>query len=233
MTTTHLPDRLAAVERRIAAAAADCGRSRSDITLIAVGKTFPAEIIDQAVKAGATDFGENRVQEGVAKRAAAPDARWHLIGPLQRNKARAALEVFDIVHTIDRLEIADRLQYLLTERWPDRRLEVLLEINLAEEPQKAGTFPQDAAGLLHHALSCDSLLVRGLMAIPPWKDDPEASRPWFQQLRTLRDQLEESTGHELPELSMGMSHDFEIAVAEGATMVRVGTAIFGPRSARK
>ena len=109
---------------------------------------------------------------------------------------------------------------------------MLLEINLAEEPQKAGAFPEDAAELLDHALSCDRLKVRGLMAIPPWTDDPEASRPWFRHLRTLRDELESTTGQALPELSMGMSHDFEIAVAEGATMVRVGTAIFGPRTVR-
>jgi pyridoxal phosphate enzyme (YggS family) len=224
-----LTDRLAAVRRRVDDAARDCGRNAAEVTLIAVGKTFPAEVVNQAVMAGATDLGENRVQEAVAKRSGVAKARWHLIGPLQRNKARAALEVFDIVHTVDRIEIADRLQYLLSEHWPDRRLDVLLEINLAAEPQKAGVDPEDSPELLGHVLACDRLEVRGLMAIPPWEDDPEASRPWFRQLRELRDRIENEVSHPLPELSMGMSHDFELAIAEGATMVRVGTAIFGPR----
>jgi pyridoxal phosphate enzyme (YggS family) len=228
--SSTLAGRLEAVERRVEAAANDCGRDPSDITLIAVGKTFAAEVVNQAVVAGATDLGENRVQEAAAKKPGVSDARWHLIGPLQRNKARAALETFDIIHTIDRFEIADRLQFLLTEHWPERRLDVLLEVNVAEEPQKAGADPDETAELFEHVLGCDRLQVRGLMAIPPWSDDAGASRPWFRQLRELRDRLEAETGHQLPELSMGMSHDFDIAIAEGATMVRVGTAIFGPRS---
>ena len=175
-------DRLAAVRRRIESAAVHCGRDPEGITLIAVGKTFPADVVDQAVAAGATDLGENRVQEAVAKRPGVSGARWHLIGPLQRNKARPALEVFDVVHTIDRPEIADRLQFLLAENWPERHLDVLLEINLADEPQKSGVSPGDAAELLEHALGCDRLVVRGLMAIPPWEDEPEASRPWFEDM---------------------------------------------------
>lgn len=229
MSVFGLADRLAAVRRRVDEAARECGRDPSSVTLIAVGKTFEAEIVNHAVEAGATDLGENRVQEAVAKKPEVAKARWHLIGPLQRNKARAALEVFDVVHTVDRFEIADRLQYLLEEHWPDRRLEVLLEVNVAAEPQKAGVLPREACGLLQHVLGLDRLEVRGLMAIPPWEEDPEASRPWFRQLRELRDRLEEETNRPLPELSMGMSHDFEIAIAEGATMIRVGTAIFGPR----
>ena len=228
--TSGIADRLAAVRRRVDAVASDCGRDPATITLISVGKTFPAEVVNEAVTAGATDLGENRVQEAAAKKPGVSKARWHLIGPLQRNKARAALEVFDIVHTVDRFEIADRLQYLLTEHWPERRLDVLLEINVANEPQKAGALPEeDASELLEHALASDRLSVRGLMAIPPWAEDPEASRPWFRKLRELRDRLQDEKGHPLPELSMGMSHDFEIAIAEGATMVRVGTAIFGQR----
>ena len=226
---SELSDRLAAVRHRVDAAAIDCGRDPAVISLISVGKTFPAAVVNEAVNAGATDLGENRVQEAVAKRPEVAKARWHLIGPLQRNKARAALEVFDIVHTVDRFEKADRLQYLLTEHWTERILDVLVEINVAEEPQKAGALPEDARELLEHALGCDRLSVCGLMAIPPWAEDPEASRPWFRKLRELRDRLQNEIGHPLPELSMGMSHDFEIAIAEGATMVRVGTAIFGPR----
>ena len=227
--TSELSVRLAAVRRRVDAATIDCGRDPAVISLISVGKTFPAAVVNEAVTAGATDLGENRVQEAVAKRPEVAKARWHLIGPLQRNKARAALEVFDIVHTVDRFEIADRLQYLLTEHWIERVLDVLVEINVAEEPQKAGALPEDARELLEHVLGCDRLSVCGLMAIPPWAEDPEASRPWFRKLRELRDRLQYEVGHSLPELSMGMSHDFEIAIAEGATMVRVGTAIFGPR----
>ena len=222
-------DRLAGVRQRVAAAAVGCGRDPQSITLIAVGKKFPAEIVRMAVEAGAVDLGENRVQEAVAKKPEVPGAKWHLIGPLQRNKARAALEVFDIVHTLDREELADRLQFLLGERWPGRRLDVLVEVNIGSEPQKAGALPDEAADLVRHALGCDRLAVRGLMAIPPWEEDPEASRPYFRALRKLRDELQRDVGVALPELSMGMSHDFEVAIAEGATMVRVGTAIFGPR----
>jgi hypothetical protein len=224
-----IADRLAGVRRRVAAAAVGCGRDPQSITLIAVGKKFPAENLRMAVEAGAVDIGENRVQEAMAKRPEVPGAKWHLIGPLQRNKARAALEVFDIVHTLDRSELADRLQFLLGERWPGRRLDVLVEVNIGLEPQKAGALPGVAADLLRHALGCDRLAVRGLMAIPPWEEDPEASRPHFRALRELRDELQRDVGVALPELSMGMSHDFEVAIAEGASMVRVGTAIFGPR----
>jgi pyridoxal phosphate enzyme (YggS family) len=226
---SKLADRLAEVRRRVADAATASGRTPDSITLIAVGKTFPAEIVAEAVSAGAFDLGENRVQEAVAKKPGVAGARWHLIGPLQRNKARAALEVFDVVHTLDRPEIADRLQYLLAEHWPERRLEVLVEVNVGSEPQKAGALPDEAAELLQHALACDRLSVRGLMAIPPWGREPEESRPYFRALRELRDDLQLQVGAPLPELSIGMSHDFELAIAEGATMVRVGTAIFGPR----
>jgi pyridoxal phosphate enzyme (YggS family) len=226
---SSISERLALVQDRIAEAAVAADREPSSVQLIAVGKTFPAEIVASAVAAGATDLGENRVQEAVAKRPQVPDARWHLIGPLQRNKAKAALEAFDVVHTVDGFKIADRLQFLLDTHWPDRRLEVLLEVNVGEEPQKAGVLPDDAGELLEHVRDCSQLQVRGLMAIPPWQEDPEASRPSFRALRELRDRLQQESGLELPELSMGMSHDYHVAIAEGATYVRVGTAIFGAR----
>jgi len=216
----EIADRLAGVRQRVAVAAAGCGRDPQSVTLIAVGKTFPAQVVRMAVEAGAIDLGENRVQEAVAKKPEVPGAKWHLIGPLQRNKTRAALGVFDIVHTLDRPELADRLQ---------RRLDVLIEVNIGSEPQKAGVLPDKGAELVQHAIGCDRLAVRGLMAIPPWQDDPEASRPYFRALRELRDDIQQGMGVALPELSMGMSHDFEVAINEGATMVRVGTAIFGPR----
>ena len=224
-----ISERFEEVLQRITRAAEASRRDPEAVTLIAVGKTFPAEVVQQAVTAGALDLGENRVQEAVAKKPHIAGARWHLIGPLQRNKARAALEVFDVVHTVDRTEIADRLQFLLGEHWPGRKLPVLVEINIGREPQKAGALPEEAGELLGHVLGFDRLDVRGLMAIPPWADEAEASRPHFKNLRELRDRLQDQSGAPLPELSMGMSHDFEIAIAEGATMVRVGTAIFGPR----
>ncbi len=227
--SANLAGRLASVQGRIAVAAEAAGRDPRGITLISVSKTQPAEIVSEAVAAGAHDLGENRVQEAQAKKPGVRRARWHLIGPLQRNKARAALEVFDVIHTIDRLEIANRLQFLLEQHWPDRVLDVLLEVNVGDEPQKAGVSSADALELLEEARALDRLAVRGLMAIPPFANDPEASRPHFRSLCELRDRMENETGHPLPELSMGMSHDFEIAVAEGATLVRVGTAIFGAR----
>ena len=214
---------------RIVAAAEAAGRDPREVTLIAVTKTHPAEVVDEAVIAGAHDLGENRVQEAQAKKPGVRKARWHLIGPLQRNKARVALEVFDVIHTVDRSEIGDRLQFLLAQHWPDRGVDVLLEVNIGNEPQKAGVAPADARGLLDAVRNHDRLVVRGLMAIPPFAAEPEASRPFFRSLRELRDRIQDETGHALPALSMGMSHDFEIAVAEGATLVRVGTAIFGPR----
>jgi len=230
LTETALAERLATVREHIRAAATAVGRDADAITLIAVSKTHAAEVVDAAVAAGATDLGENRVQEAQAKKSGVRSARWHLIGPLQRNKARVALEVFDVIHTVDRPEIADRLQYLLERHWPGRTVEVLLEINIGDEPQKAGVRPGDARNLLESVRAHDQLAVRGLMVIPPFTAEAEASRASFRSLRELRDRLQDATGHPLPELSMGMSHDFEIAVAEGATLVRVGTAIFGPRS---
>jgi pyridoxal phosphate enzyme (YggS family) len=224
-----LAERLAGVRQRIAEAAGAAGRDPSEITLIAVGKTFGADIVSEAVEAGAGDLGENRVQEAQGKKPSVPPARWHLIGPLQRNKVKVALATFDFVHTLDRFELADRLQLILARDWPDRKLPVLLEVNVGDEPQKAGVTPDEAEELLAHAMSCDRLEVRGLMAIPPWGEEPEASRPYFRALRELRDELERRVGVSLPELSMGMSHDYHIAIAEGATMVRVGTAIFGSR----
>jgi len=227
--TGSVADRFGAVMDRIETAAAVARRDPQTITLITVSKTHPADVVDAVVSAGAKDLGENRVQEANAKKPAVRDARWHLIGPLQRNKAKLALETFDVIHTIDRLEIADRLQFLLDQHWRDRVVDVLLEINVGNEPQKAGVAPDGARELLDAVRRLGGLAVRGLMAIPPFGAEAEASRPFFIALRELRDRLQDETGHPLPELSMGMSHDYEIAVAEGATMVRVGTAIFGPR----
>ncbi len=224
-----IPERLQAVRRRLAASAERSRRDLAEVTLVAVGKTRPAAAVTEAVRAGVGDLGENRVQEAAAKRPDVPPARWHLIGPLQRNKARLALETFDVVHTLDRSELAERLERLLAEGWPQRRLDVLLEVNVGREDQKAGVHPEDAAALARAALACPHLHLVGLMAIPPFSDVPEDSRPHFRALAELRARLQNCLGVALPELSMGMSGDFEVAVEEGATLVRVGTAIFGAR----
>ena len=224
-----IPERLAAVRRRIGDAARRAGREPGDVRLVAVGKTWPAEVVAAVVRAGVTDLGENRVQEAAAKRPGVPPARWHMIGPLQSNKARLALETFDVIQTIDRPRIAGRLGRLLEAHWPGRRLPVLVEINVGREPQKAGALPEAAEAVARAVLEWPNLELGGLMTVPPHAGDPEASRPFFRELVRLRDRLQDRLGLPLPELSMGMSHDFEVAIEEGATIVRVGTAIFGPR----
>jgi pyridoxal phosphate enzyme (YggS family) len=226
----ELAEGLESVQKRIVRAAESCSRDPAEVTLIAVSKTQPAATVTAAVRAGVTDLGENRVQEAVRKRPEVSAARWHLIGPLQRNKVKPALQCFDVIHTVDRPELATRLQRLLAEHWPERTLPVLLEVNIGDEEQKAGVRPDQVQDLLDVATECDRLQVEGLMAIPPFATDPEATRPHFRALRGLRDRLQDATGHALPQLSIGMSNDFEVAISEGATMVRVGTAIFGPRS---
>jgi len=231
VATAGIARRIAAVRSRITAAAARAGRDPETVTLLAVAKTHPPEAVAAAVEAGVTDVGENRVQEAAAKRPLVPPARWHLIGPLQRNKAGRALETFDVIHTVDRPRLAERLERLLEERWPRRRLPVLLEVNVGREPQKAGVLPEEAAELARLVAGLAHLELVGLMAIPPYDPRPEASRPHFAALARLRAELEQALGAPLPHLSMGMSHDFEVAVEEGATIVRVGTAIFGPREA--
>jgi pyridoxal phosphate enzyme (YggS family) len=225
-----IAERLAEVRRRIAAAAERSRRDPGEITLIAVSKTHSSEVVSAAVSAGALDLGENRVQEAADKKPDVPAATWHLIGPLQRNKARLALELFDMIHTVDRPQLAQRLQSLLESHWPERRQPVLIEVNLGEESQKAGVTVAKLTSLATTVVSCDRLRLDGLMAIPPFDQSLDATRHDFRRLRRLRDELEQQLGLPLPQLSIGMSHDYEAAIEEGATMVRVGTAIFGPRA---
>lgn len=227
--TASVADAVNAVRREIRKAAVRSGRAADEVVLVAVGKTQSARAVAAAVAAGVSDVGENRVQEAAAKRPEVPPARWHLIGPLQRNKVAAALETFDVVETVDRPRLVDRLQRVIEDRWPGRRLPVLLEINLADESQKAGVAPAEAADLARLVVQAPGLDLRGLMVIPPWAANAEASRPYFRELAGLRRRLEQELGSGLPDLSMGMSHDYPIAVEEGATIVRVGTAIFGAR----
>ena len=218
---------------RIAAAAHRRGRDAGDVTLLAVTKGHPAELVLRAARAGFRLFGENRVAEGARKiEAVAPEFPglvWRLIGPLQTNKAKAALQWFSAIESLDRERIAARLESLLAAE--DRTVPVLLEINIGGEETKSGARPEEAESLARAALACPHLEVRGLMAVPPYDADPELSRPFFRELRGIRDRLADRLQRPLPELSIGMSHDFEVAVEEGATEVRVGTALFGRREA--
>lgn len=216
---------------RIADAARLGKRDPKDVTLLAVTKGHPAELVLRAAAAGFDLFGENRVAEGAAKIGAVrerfPDLAWRLIGPLQTNKAKAALQCFSAIESLDRERLAARLEGLLAAE--GRRLPVLLEVNVGREATKSGVAPEEAESLARAALACPQLDVRGLMAVPPFDDDPERSRPYFRELRGIRDRLQERLGVALPDLSIGMSHDFEVAVQEGSTEVRIGTALFGAR----
>jgi pyridoxal phosphate enzyme (YggS family) len=227
-----LSERFADVRDRIAKAARNSGRSPGDIMLIAISKTHPAELLRAAIAAGISDLGENRVQEAEEKILAVgrDAARWHLVGHLQTNKARRAVSLFDCIHSLDSTALALRLDRLCVAEGR-AELPVLIQINFAGEKTKTGIDPRELPQLLEATRRCDRLRLIGLMTLPPYFENAECARPFFKALRDLRDRLK-SEGHfgaSAGELSMGMSHDFEIAIAEGATMVRVGTAIFGAR----
>jgi len=216
---------LDAVRERIARAAERAGRRAENVLLIGVSKTVPAERVRLGVEAGLKALGENRVQEAREKiKILGRPVPWHLIGHLQTNKVRDALELFDLIHSLDRLELAREIDRRAGD--PGRVVDTLLEVNVAEEPSKSGFAPGAVEGALEAIADLKHLRVRGLMAIPPVVERAEDARPWFQALRRLAER------HRLEELSMGMSADFEVAVEEGATMVRVGTAVFGARPAR-
>ena len=220
---------LQAVLARIAAAARECGRDPASVRLLAVSKTWPAECLLPAIAAGQQAFGENYVQEGVDKIAALAgrSLEWHFIGPLQSNKTRLVAAHFDWVHSIERMKIAERL----AEQRPAGKspLNVCLQVNVSGEASKSGCAPEEAVALAKAIAALPNLRLRGLMCIPEPAEDVEAQRRPFRQLRELYEQLR-AEGLPLDTLSMGMSHDIEAAIAEGATMVRVGTAIFGERS---
>jgi pyridoxal phosphate enzyme (YggS family) len=226
-----LPERLASVQERIALACQKSSRDPGDVRLIAVTKLQPPERVLEAAQLGLTEFGENRVQEGVRKIEAVspqyPRLRWHLIGQLQTNKARSAVKYFEEIQSVDREALVAALAAEAARI--ERTVPIFVEVNVAGEESKAGITGDRAEALLRSALAAEALEVRGLMAVPPFFDDPEQVRPYFRALRDLRDRLRASTGAPLPELSMGMSHDFEAAIEEGATCVRIGTALFGER----
>ena len=226
---TAIGPRLDAVRSRIAAACDRAGRDPSGVRLVAVSKTIPAESIVEARRAGQETFGENRVQEALGKMdAVGPGAVWHLIGHLQRNKARLAAGAFELIHSVDDAGLASELDRRAASRGIVQR--VLVQANLAREETKHGVDEEGLLPLIEAVAGCAALDLRGLMIIPPPVDDAERARPWFRRLRALRDTAQERLGRALPELSMGMTDDFEVAVEEGATLVRVGRAIFGDRS---
>jgi len=220
---------VAAVRARIAAAAARACRSADEVSIVAVTKGHPLERAREAAAAGLLDLGENRVQEALAKQDAWPGApvRWHLIGHLQRNKAKLAAGRFALIHSLDSVRLADALESAATAAGIVQ--EVLVEVNVAREPQKSGVLPEEAPDLVRHAATLDHLRLRGLMTMAPYTPDSAVQRRAFRQLRELRDRLATSD-LDLGVLSMGMSGDFEIAVEEGATMVRLGTVLFGERA---
>ncbi len=224
-------ENIARVEERISAACRRSGRRREDVRLVAVSKTHPPESIRAAVEAGLHDFGENRVQEAKSKISQLADLRitWHLIGHLQSNKARPARELFHWIHSVDSLHLAEKLSQASVPGC--LRLPVLIEVNLGGEASKEGVPAADAVALADQISHYPSLELRGLMLIPPFLENPEEVRPYFRQLRVLAGEIERQNISKISrrELSMGMSHDFEVAIEEGATMVRIGTAIFGPR----
>ena len=228
MNSSDPRENLRQVLDRIAAACDRAGRSRDEVSLVAVSKTFPPERVRQVLDCGQLLFGENRVQEALAK---IPEvgggARWHMIGHLQRNKARHAIGLFELIHSVDGLKLAQEL---------DRRSEsggmvqpILVEVNLAQESSKSGVEEAGLWPLLEGIQPLTHLELRGLMTVPPHVPQAEEARPWFIRLRGLAEEARRRTGLPLPELSMGMTDDFEVAVEEGATLVRVGRAIFGPR----
>ena len=220
-------ENLDAIEVRIAAACEKAGRNRTEVKLVAVSKTKPVEAVMEAADAGQVLFGENRVQEAQAKIQQCPGSlQWHLIGHLQSNKARiAASGLFRMIHSIDSENLLREL-----DKYAATPLPVLIQVNVSGEGSKEGCTPEESSALIHTANQCSKVEVYGLMTIPPFTPNPEKARIHFSNLRKLRDRLQQETGTPLPELSMGMSLDFEIAIEEGATFIRIGSDIFGGRS---
>jgi pyridoxal phosphate enzyme (YggS family) len=228
----ELEDNIARVQERIAAACRRAGRTPDEVKLVAVSKTVAPALIRRAYDAGLRDFGENRVQEAATKRPALSDltAVWHLIGHLQTNKAKSARELFHWVHSVDSVRVAQKLDQAAVASGD--RLPVLIQVRLGDEPTKSGVEPSAVLQLALGVSALSTLDLRGLMVLPPYSDDPEQARPFFRYLRELAGTVKSAglPNVSMQELSMGMSHDFEVAIEEGSTIIRVGTAIFGERS---
>ena len=238
MTNTgHAPEglreRLASVRSRVHRAAVKSGRGVDEIQLIAISKTHPADSLRSAIEEGVTDLGENRVQEAESKIAelGRHAARWHLVGHLQPNKARRAVKLFDLVHSLDSISLARRLDRICGEE-NRAELPVLVQVDLGGEGTKNGISEKELPALVNSFADCPRLRFAGLMTLPPFFEDPENVRPYFRRLRELRDEIQKEGffGSARGELSMGMTHDFEVAIEESATMLRIGTAIFGERT---
>ncbi len=234
MTTNSVRENLLRMQERIAGAAARAGRNADEITLIGVSKTHPASAIREAFEAGVRHFGENRVQEWEGKRAETDGlaATWHLIGHLQSNKAARAARLFHSIDSIDDFAVAQRLDRARAEDSVAGKLRVVIEVRVAPEETKSGVEINELLGLAEKITGLPRLELVGLMCIPPFLEKAEQVRPYFRRLRELREDIAKKLGVALPVLSMGMSHDFEVAIEEGATEVRVGTAIFGTREAK-
>ncbi|HUR34326.1 MAG TPA: YggS family pyridoxal phosphate-dependent enzyme [Vicinamibacterales bacterium] len=232
ITASDIAARLNGVRDRIAGAAGRAGRLPSSVRLVAVSKTFPIEAVRAAAACDQVDYGENKVQEGQSKILAAGSLplRWHLIGHLQSNKAKKAAALFDVIHSIDSVDLLRKVDQGAAER--GRRLEVLIQVDLAGESTKHGADESEVAAIIEAAMTCNAAHLTGLMTLPPAVDDPGEARSYFAALRALRDRhvAQGVPPANLVDLSMGMSHDFEVAIEEGATLVRVGSAIFGERS---
>ena len=231
MTQTSVLENLLRIQQRIAGAAARAGRRAEEITLIAVSKTHPASVIVEAYEAGVRHFGENRVQEWEGKRAGTEGlaATWHLIGHLQSNKTARTAKLFHCVDSVDDFAVAQRLDRARAEAGITGKLRMLIEVQVAPEETKSGVEIGELSSLAEKCAELPRLHLAGLMCIPPFLENTEQVRPYFRRLRELRDELAGKLGIELPVLSMGMSHDFEVAIEEGAMEVRVGTALFGAR----
>ena len=222
----NLNDILDEVKARIAAACGRSGRNAADVQIVAVTKTHGAEVVAEAWAAGLRIVGENKVQEAAWKKEASVSGpEWHLIGHLQSNKVRQALEIFDFIHSVDSVKLADRINFIADET--GARVRILLEVNVSGEKSKNGMTPEEVEPTIRHILEeCPRITVEGLMTMAPFSENPEDSRPYFRKLRELRDEMEKKFGIGLPRLSMGMSGDFPVAIACGASIVRVGTRIF-------
>jgi pyridoxal phosphate enzyme (YggS family) len=234
-TSDDLRLRLQEVRSRIEMAARRSHRDAAGIRLVAVSKTHPADVVRAAIDAGAADLGENRVQEAESKitEIGRARARWHLIGHLQSNKARRAVQLFDVIHSVDSASLARKLEHACAEENRDV-LPVLIQVDLGHEVTKSGVDENELSAIVDEVTKCKRLQLAGLMTLPPFFEDAELARPYFARLRELRDELRArgNFGNAEGELSVGMTHDYEVAIEEGATMVRVGTAIFGQRQRR-
>ena len=224
-----IAENLQALKAEVEKTAQECGRDPRLVQILAVSKKFPVAAVQEAWSAGQRLFGENQVQEAASKIPDCPQGiEWHLIGPLQSNKARKAVQLFDVIHTLDRPKIIHRVGRITQEL--GKKVRVYVAVNVGGEIQKHGVSPDRISTLLEVVDQYPNLVLEGLMCIPPYLPDPEQVRPFFQLLKSLLKQISESGSASASQLSMGMSHDYEIAIEEGATLIRVGTAIFGPRA---